>query len=150
LSKVEGASLVVVLDLELEEAETDRLARAGTVIALTTVDDERLKGAALVLPVTNLTEEHGTYVNRARRVQRFEQARAAPGMARPAWWVAAEAWALGGDGRMAPGTAAEAFAELTEAIPALRGLSYGELGLTGRVLAPPPGPAPKTREGAVR
>ncbi|HEY9382691.1 MAG TPA: hypothetical protein VIP80_04175, partial [Gemmatimonadales bacterium] len=49
------------------------------------------------------------------------------------WWVAAEAWALGAPGRAAPDTAAAAFARLAETIPVLAGLSYGELGLTGRV-----------------
>jgi NADH-quinone oxidoreductase subunit G len=133
VGKLEGASLVVLLDVELDDAEADRLARAGSFIALTTLDDERLKGAALLLPVTSMVEEHGTYVNRSRRVQRYTQAKAAPGMARPAWWIAAEAWALGASGRSAPETAAAAFAQLSEAIPALGGLTYGELGLTGRV-----------------
>jgi NADH-quinone oxidoreductase subunit G len=134
LAKVEGASLVLLLDLELEDSEAERLARAATVVALTTVDDERLKGAALLLPVTSMAEEQGTYVNRARRAQRYSQAKAGPGMARPAWWVAGEAWALGEDGRSAPGTSTEALARLSETIPALGGLTHAELGLTGRKL----------------
>jgi NADH-quinone oxidoreductase subunit G len=134
LGKLEGGSLVLLLDVELEDAESERLARAGSFIALTTLDDERLKGASLLLPVSSMAEEYGSYVNRAGRVQRYGQAKAAPGMARPAWWVAAEAWALGGAGRSAPGTVAEAFARLSETIPALDGLTHGELGLTGRVL----------------
>ena len=134
LASVEGASLVLLLDLELEDSEAERLARAATIVALTTVDDDRLKGAALLLPVTSMAEEQGTYVNRTRRAQRYSQAKAAPGMARPAWWVAGEAWALGQHGRSAPGTSAEAFARLSDTVPALGGLSYAELGLTGRVL----------------
>jgi len=133
MAKLEGASLAVLLDVELEDAELERLARAGSMVVLTTLDDERLKGAALLLPVTSMAEEHGTYVNRSLRIQRYTQAKAAPGMARPAWWVAAEAWALGEPGRSAPDTAAAAFARLSETIPALGGLTYGELGLTGRV-----------------
>jgi hypothetical protein len=62
------------------------------------------------------------------------QARNAPGMARPAWWVAASAWENLGGGQ-APETAEEALARLGEIIPPLGGLSYRELGLTGRVLA---------------
>ena len=134
LERVAGAGVVVIFDVELQEAEADRLASAGSVIAVTTVDDERLRGAALLLPTTSMAEEHGTYVNRAQRAQRYSQAKAAPGMARPAWWIAGEAWALAGAGRAAPGTTAEAFARLGETIPALRGLSHAELGLTGRVL----------------
>jgi NADH-quinone oxidoreductase subunit G len=134
LDQISGAGLVVVLDVELEESETDRLAAASSVVAITTLDDDRLKGAALVLPTTSMTEEHGTYVNRARRAQRYNQAKAGPGMSRPTWWIAGEAWALGGNGRSSPGTTAEAFARLGETISGLRGLTHAELGLTGRVL----------------
>jgi NADH-quinone oxidoreductase subunit G len=145
LAQVDAVSLVVLLDVELDEAEAKLLATGGVLVALTTLDDERLKGAVLLLPVTSLAEENGSYVNRARRVQRYTQAKSAPGMARPAWWIAAEAWAAGGPGRRAPGTAAEAFARLGETIPALDGASYAEVGLTGRVLAANPAP-----QGAAR
>jgi predicted molibdopterin-dependent oxidoreductase YjgC len=136
LRAVDGASLVLLLDAELDDAELERLARASSVVVLSTLDDDRLKLATLLLPVTSMAEENGSYVNRDGRVQRYHQAKAAPGMARPAWWVAGEAWALGGAGRNAPATAAEGFARLGETIPALAGLSYGELGLTGRKLEP--------------
>jgi predicted molibdopterin-dependent oxidoreductase YjgC len=136
VAHAEGASLVILLDVELEDAELARAAKAGALVALTTLDDDRLKGAALLLPVTSMAEEHGSYVTRSQRVQRYLQAKAAPGMARPAWWVAAEAWALAGSGRSAPETAAAAFARLAETIPALGGMAYGDLGLTGRVLEP--------------
>jgi hypothetical protein len=55
-------------------------------------------------------------------------------MAQPAWWVAAGAWQQLGPGRTAPTTAAEAFARLGETIPGLGGMTYAEIGLTGRVL----------------
>jgi NADH-quinone oxidoreductase subunit G len=135
LAHVDATALVVVLDAELDDSEVARLAGAGALVALTTLDDERLKGAALVLPVTNLAEENGSYVNRAGRIQRYNQAKSAPGMARPAWWIAAEAWAAGDPDRIAPGTAAEAFARLGETLPGLEGASYADLGLTGLVLA---------------
>ncbi|HEV8613640.1 MAG TPA: 2Fe-2S iron-sulfur cluster-binding protein, partial [Gemmatimonadales bacterium] len=54
LRAVEGASLVLLLDAELDDAEAERLARASTVVALTTLDDERLRLAALLLPVTSM------------------------------------------------------------------------------------------------
>ena len=136
LEAVEGASLVLLLDVELDEAEAARLARAGSVVALASVDDERLKGSALLLPVTTMAEENGTYVNRDGRVQRFTQAKAPPGMARPAWWVAAEAWSRREGGRQVPETAALAFAALGSGIPSLSGLRYADLGATGRVVAP--------------
>ena len=94
---------------------------------------EELRNAELVLPVTNMAEENGTYVNRDRRVQRFQQAKSQPGMARPAWWVAGEVGAAAGAG-MAPGTAAGAFGLLGERWAAFAGLTYADLGFTGRVL----------------
>ena len=56
-------------------------------------------------------------------------------MARPAWWIAAEAGYLA-TGAAAPATAADAFAALSASIPALGGLTYGDLGHTGRVVSP--------------
>ena len=82
---------MIVLDAELSEADEAALAAArGAVVILGTVVNEALRNAELVLPVTNMAEENGTYVNRDRRVQRFHQAKSQPGMARPAWWVAGE------------------------------------------------------------
>jgi NADH-quinone oxidoreductase subunit G len=92
-----------------------------------------LRNAELVLPVTNMAEENGTYVNRDRRVQRYQQAKSQPGMARPAWWVAGEVMAAAGQG--APATAADAFARLGERWPVFAGLTHADLGYTGRVLS---------------
>jgi hypothetical protein len=52
-------------------------------------------------------------------------------MAWPAWRVAAEAWALGGDDREAPATASAAFGALAP----FAGMSHRDLGLTGRIVA---------------
>jgi NADH-quinone oxidoreductase subunit G len=87
-----------------------------------------------VLPITNMAEENGTYVNRDQRIQRFNQAKSQPGMARPAWWIAGEVLAGPGPSPSAPATAAEAFELLAERWPAFAGLSYADLGYTGRVL----------------
>jgi NADH-quinone oxidoreductase subunit G len=129
------AALVIVLDAELSEADAAALAAArGVVVVLGTVFDEALRNAELVLPVTNMAEENGTYVNRDRRVQRYHQAKAQPAMARPAWWVAGEVLAGPGPSASAPSTASEAFALLGERWPVLGGLTYADLGYTGRVL----------------
>ncbi len=149
MARVEGAALVMLLDADLDDAEAARLASAGIVVGLASVDDDRLKGAAMLLPVSTMAEENGTYVNRDQRVQRFIEAKGAPGMARPGWWIAAQAWAENNPGQGAPMTAAEAFARLGSAIPALNGLTYGDLGLTGRVLDSAPAPA-GARQGAAR
>jgi NADH-quinone oxidoreductase subunit G len=134
LAAVDGAAVVLLLDVELDEAEAARLSRAGSVVALASVDDDRLKGSALLLPVSTMAEENGTYMNRDGRVQRYTQAKAPPGMARPVWWIAAEAWSRGGTGREVPETAALAFAALGSSIPALAGVTYADLGMTGRVV----------------
>jgi len=125
------ASLVVILDVELDEAEASQVASAGTLVHLATVADPRCGMPALLLPVTTMVEEQGVYVNRDGRAQRFLPARPAPGMARPAWRVAADAWALMGDGREVPSTTSEAFGALTP----FAGMSHRDLGLTGRVVA---------------
>ena len=130
-----GAGLVLLLDVELTGAEAAKVAGAGAVVALGTTESQALGGAALVLPITNVAEEHGAFVNRDGRVQRYQQARSAPGMARPAWWIAAETTALLAPGADVPTTASEAFDAIADGVAALGGLSYAVLGLGGRVAA---------------
>jgi len=133
------ASLVVILDATLTDAEVTAMSGAGNIVVFATVDSEAWAQAGLVLPVTTMAEEQGTWMNRDGRVQRYQQAKAGPGLARPAWWIAAEA---GEEGEDAPGTAAEAFAALGATWPALAGFSYADLGLTGRVAADVAGAVP--------
>ncbi len=121
-----SASLVILLDAELTEAEAAGLSGAKAVVVLGTLESQALASAALVLPVTNVSEEQGTFVNRDLRVQRYQQARTGPGMARPAWWVAAEAAGLNGAADQ-PASVEDAFATLS----VFGGLSYASLGLTG-------------------
>ena len=136
MREVLSAGLVVVLDADLSPADEAALAAApGVVVVLGTVDTDGLRNAQLVLPVTTMAEENGTYVNRDRRIQRYHQARSQPGMARPAWWIAGEVLAGPGPSADAPGTAEEAFALVGAAWPVFAGLSYADLGFTGRVLA---------------
>ena len=115
-------------------------AAPGLVIRLATVTPES-RNAELILPVTTMAEENGTYVNRDRRIQRYQQAKAQPGMARPAWWLAGEVIAGPGPDAAAPATAAEAFALLGERWPIFGGLTHDDLGFTGRVLAEAPAAA---------
>ncbi|MGE5232093.1 MAG: molybdopterin-dependent oxidoreductase, partial [Deltaproteobacteria bacterium] len=132
-----SAAVVILLDPELTPEDEAALAgSAGALVILGTVPSDRLRNAELVLPVTTMAEENGTWVNRDGRAQRFEQAKAQPGMARPAWWVAGEVLAGPGPDADAPATAAQAFALLGRAWPGFAGLTYSDLGFTGRVLAP--------------
>jgi NADH-quinone oxidoreductase subunit G len=136
MREVLSAGLVVVLDADLSPADEAALAAApGVVVVLGTVATDGLRNAQLVLPVTTMAEENGTYVNRDRRIQRYHQARSQPGMARPAWWIAGEVLAGPGPSADAPATAEEAFALVGAAWPVFAGLSYADLGFTGRVLA---------------
>src|SRR5207247_811842 len=120
VAAAETASVVLVLD------EPDIAVRtAGALIYAGTVFPERARDAHAVLPIANVAEEEGTFVNRDGRVQRYFQAKSTPGMTRPAWWVFSELVAtLDGahDGRV--GTAAEAFDRLAASVEAFHGLSY--------------------------
>ncbi len=129
------ASLVLVLDAELSEAEASALASAsGTVIALSCVVADWQGAAAVVLPVTTMVEESGVYVNRDRRAQRFQQAKAAPAMARPAWWAAGEILAGQGPDIDSPSSPAEAFEIVVHGHPELDGLTHDALGWGGLVV----------------
>jgi NADH-quinone oxidoreductase subunit G len=131
-----GAAVIVLLDPELAPDDEAVLAAApGALVILGTVPFEGLRGAELVLPITTMAEENGTYVNRDGRAQRFEQAKVQPGMARPAWWIAGEVLAGPGPDADAPATAAQAFALLGRTWPAFAAVTYSDLGFTGRVLA---------------
>ena len=135
LGELPNAGLVIVLDADLAESDQTMLAAApGSLVLMGTVFPEGLRNAELVLPLTNMAEENGTYVNRDRRIQRYNQAKSQPSMSRPAWWVAGEVIAGPGPSPSAPATAAEAFEMLGERWPVFAGLSYADVGYTGRVL----------------
>jgi NADH-quinone oxidoreductase subunit G len=136
LREVANAGLIIVVDADLAQSDQALIAAApGTLVVLGTVFPEGLRNAELVLPITNMAEENGTYLNRDRRMQLYNQAKSQPGMARPAWWVAGEVLAGPGPSPSAPSTAAEAFTLLGERWPILAGLSHADLGYTGRVLS---------------
>src|SRR5207245_11538504 len=81
LAAAETAAVVLVVD------EPDIAVRtAGKLVYVGTVLPERARDAEVVLPIANVAEEEGTFVNRDGRVQRYFQAKPAPGMTRPAWW----------------------------------------------------------------
>jgi predicted molibdopterin-dependent oxidoreductase YjgC len=151
LLELSSAGLVIVLDADLSPAELDLIARApASVVVMGTLFPEGLRNAELVLPITTMAEENGTYVNRDRRIQRYNQAKSQPGMARPAWWVAGEVIAGPGPSASAPATAAQAFDLLGERWPVFAGTTYDDIGYTGRVLSDSAGSAgarPAARAG---
>jgi NADH-quinone oxidoreductase subunit G len=83
-----------------------------------------------LLPITNFAEEEGTFTNLRGRVQRFLQARAGPGVARPSWFVLSDLLAARGE-RTSYFLASEVFAALAADRAEFAGLSYDSLGLRG-------------------
>ena len=139
----DGDALVVV-DAALEAADEAACARASVVVLLGTAFPAHLPKADIVLPVANVAEEEGTLTNLRGRVQRYLQAKAAPGMARPAWYALADLLTL--LGQPAPYlVAADAFAALAASEPPFAGLSYDRLGLRGLPIADAAAPAEVTR-----
>jgi NADH-quinone oxidoreductase subunit G len=138
LKQAEKASLVVLLNLELSDVEAAGLAQHANLVVIGTVSNGIEQNAQVVLPMTSMAEGQGTFVNRDLRVQSFSQAKVASGMARPAWWIAAEAMAALRPGYAAPGSAAEAFDQVSEKVPALGGVRFADLGLTGRTVSSRP------------
>jgi NADH-quinone oxidoreductase subunit G len=131
LAAAESAAVVLVLD------EPDIPVRtAGALIYAGTVLPERARDAEVVLPLANVAEEEGSFVNRDGRVQRYAQAKTAPGMARPGWWVFSELGAALGEVEPV-GSAAEAFERVARAVEPFRGLSYERLGFGGKLAAAP-------------
>jgi predicted molibdopterin-dependent oxidoreductase YjgC len=126
--------VLVVADEELRGRDANvlaaKVADAAAVIVVGTTIPAWAQSAQVVLPIANFAEEEGTFTNVRGRVQRFLQARAAPGLARPSWFVLGDLLAaLGvGSGYYA---AADAFAALAAARPEFAGLSYETLGLRG-------------------
>jgi len=87
LAAAKTAAVVLVLDDPDCTVETN-----GALIYLGTVLGENApcRSADVVLPITNVAEEEGTFVNRDGREQRYFQAKPAPAMAQSAAWVLGE------------------------------------------------------------
>ncbi len=127
------AGAVLVLDERLAGVAPAVLASTPMVYVGTVLPDGVRAAARVVLPIANVAEEDGTFVNRDGRVQRYFQAKSAPGMARPAWWVLGELRAALDRGEPLA-SAAEAFDLLAAATDAVGALTYDALGTRGAVL----------------
>lgn len=134
LAGMRPGDVLVVADEELLGRDPNvlaaRVADASAVIVLGTTVPRWAQGAEVVLPVANFAEEEGTFTNLRGRVQRFMQARAAPGLARPSWFVLGELLSgLGSDSQYY--LASDVFAALAASRADFAGLSYDTLGLRG-------------------
>jgi NADH-quinone oxidoreductase subunit G len=81
------ASVVFVLDdPDCGVHTAGALIYAGTTLPA----ESACRNADVVLPIANVAEEEGTFVNRDGRAQRYYPAKPAPGMAQPAAWILGE------------------------------------------------------------
>jgi NADH-quinone oxidoreductase subunit G len=130
LAGLRGGDALLFVDADPSVLELADLGRAAAVVVVGTALPDVLRTADAVLPIANMVEEEGTFTNLRGRVQRFLQARAAPGMARPSWWVLGDLLAKMGE----PSNyflASDVFAALVAVRSEFSGLSYDALGLRG-------------------
>jgi predicted molibdopterin-dependent oxidoreductase YjgC len=147
LSGLQPGDALIIADHPLREGDREALARAATIVLIATTHPAGLDRADVILPICNVVEEEGTFTNLRGRVQRFLQARAAPGLARPSWYVLADLAGLLGTVKPYL-TAAQVFADLAGAHRAFAGMSYDSLGLRGQPLASPASAAAPSTAGA--
>jgi NADH-quinone oxidoreductase subunit G len=135
LSSMQAGDVLIVADEELAGVDAVDVAKAGAILVIgTTLPAWARHGANVVLPIANCVEEDGTFTNLRGRVQRFLQAKAAPGLARPSYFVVGDLLAAAGEGE-GYWTAAQAFDAIAASEPAFAGLSYDKLGLRGAMMA---------------
>ncbi|HEX9382687.1 MAG TPA: molybdopterin-dependent oxidoreductase [Gemmatimonadaceae bacterium] len=134
--------VLVVAGEDLAGIDASSVARAGEVIVIGSVLPEAAGKASVVLPIANYSEEEGTVTNLRGRVQRFTQAKQAPGEARPSWLVLGDL--LGAIGKQANFfLPSEVFAQLAGSNSSFAGLSYDSLGFKGLPLVDAPPTSPK-------
>ena len=133
LDGLAAGDVLIVAD-EALAAAPPTLPSGVRLILLTTAVPGWAAAADVVLPITNMAEEEGTFTNLRGRVQRYTQAKAGPGLARPAWYVLGDLLAAMGEGE-GYYAAADAFAVLAERHASFAGLTYDALGLRGRPVA---------------
>jgi len=130
LDGLRDGDVLVIADHPLAEIDLAAVRRASAVIVIGTVLPVGLAVADVALPIANFTEEEGTFTNLRGRVQRFLQAKAAPGLARPSWFVLADL--LGSLGEPSDYfVPADVFKALAATRSEFAGLNYDSLGLRG-------------------
>jgi NADH-quinone oxidoreductase subunit G len=135
LAGLQAGDVLVVADEELDGVDAADVAKAGAVIVIgTSLPAWARHGANVVLPIANFAEEDGTFTNLRGRVQRFLQAKAAPGVARPSFFAIGDLLAAIGDGA-GYWTASQTFDALAASHGEFAGMSYDKLGLKGAMTA---------------
>ena len=133
LDAMRAGDVLLIADHEVTAADAPALAKASAVIVIGTSLPDAARGAIVAFPATNMAEEDGTFVNLRGRVQRYLQAKSAPGMSRPVWWAVADLLAFMGE-KAAYFTASEAFAAMAAARPEFAGMNYDGLALSGKMI----------------
>ena len=143
LAGLKQGDVLVVAGEDLAGIDASALSGASDVIVISSVLPEAATKASVVLPIANFSEEEGTVTNLRGRVQRFTQARQAPGETRPGWLVLGDLLGAMGkqDSFFLP---SDVFAKLASSNSAFSGLSYDSLGFKGLPLANASGGGPKT------
>ena len=134
LAGLKSGDVLIIANEELVGVSADAIAKADAVIVIGTVMPHLVTNAAAVLPIATFAEEEGTFTNLRGRVQRFLQAKATPGHARPSWYALSDLLTACGE-QSEYFTASAAFDALAKNEPAFSGLSYDSLGLKGAVVA---------------
>ncbi|MGH7678923.1 MAG: 2Fe-2S iron-sulfur cluster-binding protein [Gemmatimonadaceae bacterium] len=134
LAGMKSGDVLIVADEELAGVDQPNIDAASAVIVVgTTVPPWAMSKVVAVLPVANMVEEEGTFTNLRGRVQRFMQAKAPPGFARPTWWVLADLLTAIGE-PTSYFLASDVFAALAKDVPAFAGMSYQSIGVRGAEL----------------
>jgi NADH-quinone oxidoreductase subunit G len=131
LAGLAAGDVLLIVDEELDGVDLQRAREASAIVFAGTVLSPALApDAVIILPLTNMAEDEGTFTNLRGRVQRYLQAKTPPALARPGWFVWSElltALGAGLDARVP----ADVFAALAADTPAFSGLSYVSIGLQG-------------------
>jgi NADH-quinone oxidoreductase subunit G len=142
LGGLKQGDVLVVAGEDLAGVDPAALARASDIVVISSVLPSGVTNAAVVLPIANFAEEEGTVTNLRGRVQRFTQARQAPGETRPSWLVLGDL--LGAMGKQSSFfLPADVFAQLAAGNKAFAGLSYDTIGFKGLPLATAQATGPK-------
>jgi NADH-quinone oxidoreductase subunit G len=135
VSSLGAGDVLIVADEELAGVDAPDVAKAGAIIVIgTTLPAWARHAAAVILPIANFAEEEGTFTNIRGRVQRFMQAKAAPGFARPSWYALSDLLtAIGVSAGYS--LASDVFSSIAKSRTEFAGMSYDTLGLKGRAIA---------------
>jgi formate dehydrogenase major subunit len=133
----------------LSDPNINKVRKALAALEFLVVQDifltETAEFADVVLPATSYMEKDGTYTNTDRRVQLGRKALDPPGQARLDWHIIQDISNRIGL-EMDYRSASEIFDELVSVMPNYAGLSYDNLGATGKLY---PNPDPEHHDGTV-